>query len=147
MTQGNHTVTIRRNINAPRNTVFDAFRDPEALAQWFSPNPSIRVQVLAFDFRDGGTFRIFYHMPDGTQKGVGGIYSSITPPDELNFTWIWEEPDPHAGLETHVRVQLLDKGDDTEVVLTHTKLPSEDVATHHGEGWKGILEGLNNHIG
>ena len=142
MTEQPHTAIVRRHIKADRQAVFDAFRQSDSLAKWFSPNPNINVEVLDFNFHDGGAYRICYHMPDGSKKGVGGVYDGIAPPNELSFTWIWEEPDPHAGLQTHVRVQLLEKDDETEVVLTHTKLPSDDVATHHGEGWKGILDGL-----
>lgn len=142
MKQPNHSAIIRRRINMPRSKVFDAFCTSEALVKWFSPSPSISIEILEFKFRDGGTFRICYYMPDGSKKGVRGTYDGIAPPDELSFTWVWDEPDPHAGLETHVKIQLLEKGDETEIILTHTKLPSEDVATHHGEGWKGILDGL-----
>ena len=142
MMTSTHTATIRRQIKADRSRVFDAFTKPDALAKWFSPNPSISVEVLEFNFTAGGAYRICYHMPDGSKKGVGGTYDVIAPPNELSFTWIWEEPDPHAGLKTHVRVQFVEKGPLTEVILTHSKLPSEDVAAHHRQGWEGILDGL-----
>ena len=143
MTEIMHTITVRRVIRARRESVFDAFSKSEALTQWFSPSPDISVEVLTFEFTPEGRFRLRYTMPDGVQPVVGGVYEEIARPDRLAFSWIWEPPYPHADVQTRVLIQFVDKGDATEVVLTHDRLPSEEAGQHHADGWEGIFDRLS----
>lgn len=53
----------------------------------------------------------------------------ILPPRRLVFTWTWEPPNPHAGLETLVTVKLPASGRGTEVVITHVRFPSAAART------------------
>jgi Activator of Hsp90 ATPase homolog 1-like protein len=41
---------------------------------------------------------------------------------------------------TTVTIDFLDKGDSTEVVVTHKDLPSEEAANNHNFGWTSSLE-------
>ena len=143
MTEAQRSITLRRLIPARRQQIFDAFRRAEALAQWFTPRPDISVEVLSFAFAPGGGFRLRYTMPDGLRKLVGGTFDLIEAPERLAFSWIWEAPDPHAGIPTRVLVRLLEKGDSTEVVLTHDRLPSEEAGLRHAAGWEGTLDRLD----
>ena len=143
MTHSLHTITVRRVIRARRESVFDAFSRAEALTQWFSPSPDISVEVLAFEFAPEGRFRLRYTMPDGVQPVVGGVYEEIKRPDRLAFSWVWEPPYLHADIQTRVQIQFLDKGDATEVVLTHDRLTSEEAGIHHADGWNGIFDRLS----
>ena len=142
MTLPEHAVTVRRLIPAGRQRVFDAFSRADALTEWFSPSPEISVEVLAFAFAPEGRFRLRYRMPGDVLKVVEGAFEVIAPPEQLAFSWVWEAPDPHAGVPTRVVVRFLDKGDATEVVLTHERLPSEEAGARHAEGWEGTLDHL-----
>lgn len=137
------SVTLRRTYNAKKEDIFKAFQSAEALTQWFSPRPDIPVEFLEFAFRSQGKFRIRFTMADGMQLIVGGVYEKIAPPDELVFSWIWEEPDQHAGIATRVHVQFLEKGTNTEVLLTHDKLPTKEACERHALGWEGSLNRLD----
>jgi uncharacterized protein YndB with AHSA1/START domain len=53
-----------RLINAPREQVFDAFRDPSRLAQWWGPKGFTNT-FQEFDLRPGGAWRFIMHGPDG----------------------------------------------------------------------------------
>ena len=143
MTKPLHSITVRRLIPACRERVFDAFSRSDALAQWFTPRPDVAVEVLAFEFVPQGSFRLRYTMPDGAHKLVGGAYELIAPPDRLAFSWIWEPPDPHAGIPTRVLVRFLEQGDATEVVMTHDRLPSKESCPRYVTGWEGTLANLD----
>ena len=135
-----YAFTVRRLVKADRLRVFDAFSRAEAVAQWFKPSADISVEVLAFEFVEGGSYRLRYTMPDGTRPVLRGTYERIAPPEELIFSWVWEPPDVHADMPTRVHARLLDKGGATEIVITHEKVPSEEVGLRHAAGWEGGLD-------
>jgi uncharacterized protein YndB with AHSA1/START domain len=139
-----HSITVRRLISANQECVFNAFRDPKLLSQWFTPNADISVEVLAFDFSAQGTFRLRYTMPDGTYPIIGGAYEIIEKPHRIVFSWVWEEPDIHANISTRVVVQLVKKNERTEVVINHQQLPSQDACNRYEKGWEGMLGQLQN---
>ncbi|MEL6965360.1 MAG: SRPBCC domain-containing protein, partial [Pseudomonadota bacterium] len=114
-----HALVVRRVIHAPRERIFAAFSRSDLLAQWFTPSAEISLEVLDFNFVAAGRFRLRYNMPDGRRPVVGGSYERIEPPREIILSWIWEAPDPLAGIPMRVLFQFLEKDDVTEVVITH----------------------------
>lgn len=134
--------TVRRLIKVDRARVFDAFGRSEALAHWFTPSEDVSLEVLAFEFVPMGGFRLRYTMPDGARLVVGGAYELIAPPEKLAFSWIWEAPDPHADIPTRVLIRFLEKGDSTEVVVTHSQLASKEDCTLSTAAWECTLDNL-----
>ncbi len=139
-----HSITVRRLIPANQECVFNAFRDPKLLPQWFTPHADISVEVLAFAFSLQGGFRLRYSMPDGTHPIVAGMYEIIEKPHRIVFSWVWEEPDIHANISTRVVVQLVKKNERTEVIINHEQLPSQDACSRYEKGWAGMLNQLQN---
>lgn len=137
-----HTTTVRRLIKADQTRLFAAFSKAEMIEQWFSPSADITVEVLQFDFTVGGRYRFRYAMPDGSFPTLGGGFELIKSPAKLAFTWVWEEPDPHANIPTRVSVELHVKGSATEIVLTHSQIPTEEIADRHAVGWKATFDHL-----
>ena len=141
-----HTATVRRVVKANRARVFNAFSNASALKQWFSPSADISIEILQFNFVVGGKYRFRYAMPDGSNPVLGGTYHAIKPPEQLVFTWVWEAPDVHAEIPTQVCVELFEKGDNTEIVLTHRQIPSQEMATRHAAGWEATFDQLEKSI-
>lgn len=75
---------LTRTFDAPRDLVWKAWTDPEALAQWWGPKGA-SIRVAAFDLRPGGSF--LYAMAQGDQPDVWAkfTYREITPPERLSF--------------------------------------------------------------
>ncbi|MBX2853867.1 MAG: SRPBCC domain-containing protein [Rhodobacteraceae bacterium] len=138
------SIEIRRRYPANRDRVARAFASAEALERWFAPDPAIVIDVTTFVFREGGEFRIQYVMPSGELQSVLGQYTKINLPSELSFTWRWEAPDPHADIETFVEIQFLQRGSETEILLVHHRLATEDKRSRHLSGWRQTLSGLNH---
>ena len=65
-------------------------RSPKAelVARWLTPSREIRLTVLAFDFREGGSYRFAYHVPGAATVIVAGSYSVIKPPSKIVFSWV-----------------------------------------------------------
>ena len=148
-------VVIRRTFSAPREVVFRAWTEPEHLKRWFAPSDDYSTPVIEVDLRVGGRYRIGMLRPDGgacgprsegTASGAGvkyvsGIYQVIQPFDKLVFTWAWETIGMMAD-ETRVTVEFFDQGRQTEVVLTHERLPNQEQRDRHAHGWNGCLDRL-----
>jgi uncharacterized protein YndB with AHSA1/START domain len=134
-------LVVRRMLPAPREEVFAAWLDPVSLAAFMRPGDVARVTV-AVDPRVGGKFRIVMHKGGGDVEHWGE-YLVIEPPARLSFTWI----SANTALQpTLVTVELTERGDETELVLTHRRLPPEQVEAHR-KGWSDIVRKLESAIG
>jgi uncharacterized protein YndB with AHSA1/START domain len=137
-------LVVRRVVPAPRERVFAAWLDPASLAQWMTPGEATEAFVEA-DPRVGGSFRIVMrHGRRGNRDYEHrGEYLAIQPPSLLSFTWISEATDHQP---TVVTVELLERGSDTEVVITHRRLPPTQLDSHR-QGWTDVLRKLAEVMG
>jgi uncharacterized protein YndB with AHSA1/START domain len=127
-------LVIKRTLRAGRRRVFSALSDPAKMAQWFYGMETGQARVTS-DFRVGGKYAI--EMFNDQQRCVPtGEYVEIVPPEKLVFTW------SNEGLvkSSKVTIELFEKGNHTELVLTH-ELP-RDVVEPHQHGWTNCLDHL-----
>jgi uncharacterized protein YndB with AHSA1/START domain len=129
------TAIARREIAAPAAELFDAWLDPAKLAAWMRPFDTERADVT-LDPRVGGEFEIVMHTPKGAVPHTGA-YQEITRPRRIVFTWNSPFAGDHGSLVT---VDFNARGRATEVVITHERLPSEEMVKAHSGGWNGILD-------
>jgi uncharacterized protein YndB with AHSA1/START domain len=130
-------LVVRRVIPIRRERVFDAWLDPVRLARFMCPTTAKRA-TAEVDPRVGGRFRIVMFHPDVDADGVAhtGEYLLIDRPSRLSFTWESHFTD---GLTTVVTIDFIERGKDTEVVLTHDRLPPQAIEAHR-RGWTDILQ-------
>ena len=130
------TVGISRTIPAPREAVFAAWLDADGMRAWMCPG-DVKETDAEIDPRVGGRFRIVMHGAENDYE-MTGEYVEIAPPARLAFTRVSHTT---AG-DSLVTIELHDRGEETELVLTHERLPSAEVAAQHEGGWTSILEKL-----
>lgn len=135
-------VDVRRQLNAAPGVVFGTFADPLLVSRWLKPSVDVRLDVLAFDFRAGGAYRLAYHVPGGQVMHVNGVFRAIDPPSRLVFSWNIEPPDEHAGIQSEVRVSITPHGAGCELHIRHINLSRPGASERHAEGWKGALDNL-----
>jgi uncharacterized protein YndB with AHSA1/START domain len=75
---------ISRVFNAPRDLVWKAWTDPEALAQWWGPKGS-QIRVIKLDVRPGGIFHYAMAFQPGRDIFGRFIYREIAAPQRLVF--------------------------------------------------------------
>ena len=127
-------LVLRRVFAAPRERVFRAWIEPQALERWFRPK-GMAVTVQALDARVGGAFR--FETENGS--AIFGVYLRVVPPEQLVFTY---SGDAIQGRETVVTLDFLDQGQLTEVVLTHEGLSAPDLRAVFAGGWPSVLDAL-----
>jgi uncharacterized protein YndB with AHSA1/START domain len=132
-------VRISRIIDAPREDVFRAWTEPEQIRIWWGPG-AFTCPEAAVDLRPGGSYRFAMQPTEGDRFIVGGTYREVQPPARLVYTWRWETGPAADGSESLVTVEFLDKGERTELVLTHGELPETHTPEPYKMGWDGGLD-------
>ena len=126
-----------RLLPAPPQEVFAAWTDPDSLSEWLCPGTTT-VAEARLDARVGGCFRIV--MRTASQDIVHtGEYREVRPPERLVFTW---RSTMLGEAETLVTVELHPDGEQTQLILTHERLPDESARTSHSQGWTSALDKL-----
>jgi uncharacterized protein YndB with AHSA1/START domain len=128
----NHSFKINRLIKAPLEKVFTALTNQEELAEYTGD--------CIIELKKGGKLEMF----DGWVKGE---VKEFEPNKKFVYTWKaseWDEATP-ASLVVYT---FSSKGNDTEVVLEHTNLPTDKEAKSHEEGWEDFVFGpLEDYLG
>jgi uncharacterized protein YndB with AHSA1/START domain len=132
-------VTVRRTFDADRKTVFEAWTDPDAIADWFG-GATAEILSAVVDLRVGGAWQLTAR-DRGLMGTVRGIYREVEPPARLVYTWSWDPP-AGPGTESLVTVEFREVGDGTEIVITHEGLVTEQGVAFHEQGWTDSLEEL-----
>jgi uncharacterized protein YndB with AHSA1/START domain len=138
---------VVRTLQARRAEVFDAWTDPERLRAWWGP-PGITVSEVHADLRVGGSYRIVMTAPGSAPRVLVWTFREIAPPDRLVYAWHWAEG-PEGTVESIVTVRFRDRGERTEVEVTHTGFDDDSVRDNHAQGWLGCLGELDktlNHM-
>jgi uncharacterized protein YndB with AHSA1/START domain len=74
-----------------------------------------------------------------SSREVSGTYVQVDRPRKLVFTWIGPLTN---NVNTLVTVELNPCGDETDLVLTHERLPTPAICEGHTRGWRNILDHL-----
>lgn len=138
------SLTLKRRLKAPPAKVFNAWADPEKLAQWFGPAHTVQDTVRAeMDVRPGGRFRVRFATDEGQSHEIGGAYKEVVPDKRLVFTWAWHTTPERESLVT---ITLAPDGDGTLLTLHHEQFFDEQARDGHQRGWTGTLEKLDRYL-
>jgi len=150
-TTASETVQLKHHFTASPEQVFAAWSEPEALNQWFGPH-SHHCKVEQFDFKTGGKYQIRMiptgevddpdcHGDTSEDSVCAGQFVEISNPSRIVMSFNWIENGADMG-ETLLSIDILSAGDGTDLILTHEKIPTEELREAHQGGWQGSLECL-----
>lgn len=147
-----YSLQVRRTFPVPRERIFALWSQPEQLEQWMGRvDPRNVVKYREFDFRVGGRHLFENRTPDGIVFLNRGEYLEIKPLEKIRFTWAWEQLDA-AGKKigevdgTVLTVEFFNRGDSTEVVLTHERFTDPAMRDRHDAGWNACFDRLGERI-
>ena len=132
------SLTVSRKIAAPAERVFNAWLNPEKIAEFMRPMPGMEAPDVKNDPVEGGAFEIIMKAGDDTIPHKG-IYKEINRHSRLVFTW----ESPFSIEDSTVTLDFNEVDGATDVTLTHVKFPSEESRDNHNSGWTQILETLS----
>lgn len=134
-------LTISRIFDAPRESVWRAYVEPEQLVEFFAPvGLSIPLDRLTMDVRVGGAFEFtMIDDTDGTEYPNKGTVVEVVEPERLAF----EEPE--IGLLT--TITLTDLGDGrTEITVHQTNVPDPYLTDEALAGFSSSFDRLAAHL-
>ena len=135
-------VEIERSFNAPLDTVFRAFTEPDALGKWGVGRTYENISV-DIDLRVGGViYQRVLAKDDGVIWTFFGVYTEVEEQKKLAYTFDWktdwrEEPSPNS-----VEIEFFDRGDSTEIKIVHADVSLAAVETTK-KHWAEFLDLLS----
>ena len=137
------TLVVRRTIRATPERLFDAWTRPEELKKWWGPT-GVTCTDAVVDLGVGGRYRIANRFPNGDVVWITGEFEVVERPHRLVYSW-------RLGTDTQtperVSVTFVARAGNTEVTVTHERIPSIPVRDVHEQGWFGCLNGLAIFLG
>ncbi len=113
---GTQEIVITRSFDAPRELVFKAFTDADAVRQWWGLN-STETVVDQLEARPGGRWRFVQRDGDGNEFGFHGVYHDLEAPERIVYTFEFEGMPGHVLLET-----LVFEDQDGRTLMTDTSV-------------------------
>lgn len=116
---------ISRTFDAPRDLVWNAWSEPERLAQWWGPK-GCKLKVGSLEFRPGGIFHYGMEWQAGKMMWGRFVYREIVPPERLVFVNSFSDEDKKITrapfsetwpLEILNNLTLTERGGKTELML------------------------------
>ena len=140
---------VSRHVNAPREKVYSAFVDANAVGTWMVPN-GMTSHVHAFEGREGGSFRISltYDAPTATGKTSAhtdtyhGRFVKLVPNEQVVEVVEFETTDPALRGEMMITITLADADGGTDVLAVHDGLPRGVSTADNEAGWRSSLAKL-----
>ena len=130
-----------RVFDAPRELVWQAWTDPDQLAQWWGP-AGIHTprESIEMDVRPGGVFRLTMVMDDGSAEFPSDMrYTVVEPMDRLGHAW--EGQRGLGGGESTMTFKDLD-GTKTELTMNYAGYATEVMAGFMVQGTGQQLDKL-----
>jgi len=131
-------VVMKRVLPCSKRQLFDAWSKPAVMMQWFfaSQQPKAPSSVNS-SFTVGGDYEVIMHLQSGDFRHHGN-YRAINRYHHIAFTW-----NSHLVEDSLVELDFRELSPNrTELTLTHTQFPSEEVRGKHIDGWGGCLDNL-----
>ena len=140
-----------RIVRAPREALYAAFLDPDALVQWLPPGEMTGV-IHDFDARVGGGYRmsLFYppdaaHTPGKTAEHEDQVrvrFVELAPPSRIVQAVTFVTDDPSLKGEMTMTVIFEDTPGGTDLTLSFENLPPGVRPQDNDEGARLSLEQL-----
>lgn len=141
---GSRVDTASVIVAATPEQVFHAFSDPEALVAWLPPG-NMKGRILAYDFREGGRYRIELTYAEDVPAGVGkttgrtdisrGCFLQIVPGKRIVQTVEFESEDASFAGEMQLSWSFEAQFGATRVTIVATNVPPGITKADHDAGF------------
>jgi uncharacterized protein YndB with AHSA1/START domain len=140
-----------RVIGAPPDVIYQAFARPASLMRWLPPS-GMSGEVLEYDFRDGGHYRIELRYNDKTGAGPGrttsrtditkGRFLELLHGRRITQSVEFESSDPTFAGEMTLTWLFEPAQEGSIVTVTAENVPSGISKADHDAGLKSSLDHL-----
>ncbi|HSF32288.1 MAG TPA: SRPBCC family protein [Candidatus Tectomicrobia bacterium] len=157
MTDANSAASTQtsRVIQAPRDALYRAFTDPQALAVWLPPE-DMTGTVHVFDARVGGGYQmsLFYPASEQVYRGktaeredrFTARFVELTPPARIVQVVAFDSADPAFAGQMTMVVTFEERDGGTDVTIVCEHIPSGIRPEDNEAGCRASLEKLARYL-
>jgi len=138
-------LVIVRIFDAPPEMVYQAWVDPEQVAEWYGPK-GLNLSHIEMDVRPGGKWRKCMRSAEGKEYWRWGVYRDVVPNRRLAFTYYSDDIHATPDHEMLVTVTFEKLASKTKVTLRQTALESAASRDSHKFGWTSTFERLGEFL-
>jgi uncharacterized protein YndB with AHSA1/START domain len=123
--ENDRVLVLEREFDAPRELVFQMFKEAEHLKHWWGPK-GWEVPVCKIDFRPGGIWHYCMKCVDknqgdfyGMESWGKGVYSEIVEPERIIYTDYFSDAEGKVNESlpsTDVTLEFVDLGGRTKLI-------------------------------
>lgn len=96
---------------------------------------------------EGGEYEMIMVSLENKEHAAHGVFGTIDLPNRLTLSWTWQHEGEMQGLATFLDLKFNATADGaSELQLTHTMLPNDEMADAHAGGWQGAFECLEEYL-
>ncbi|MDR7317704.1 SRPBCC domain-containing protein [Brevibacillus nitrificans] len=146
--ENERVLVLERVFDAPRELVFQMFKEPEHLKRWWGPR-GWEVPVCSIDFRPGGVWHYCMKCVDqnqgdffGMESWGKGVYAEIVEPEKIVYTDYFADAEGNVNEElpsTKVTLEFIDLEGKTKLVNRGEYVSAEALKTVID---MGMLQGI-----
>ncbi|NKL79781.1 SRPBCC family protein [Rhizobium leguminosarum] len=149
------STTVSRFIAAPRERIYRAFLDADAVATWLPPG-TMKGIVHAFQGREGGAFSMSLVYPDETSHPgktsdktdkFQGRFAKLVPDERIVWATVFDSEDEGFSGEMTVTTILSPADGGTDVGMVCDDIPSGIRLEDNEEGCRSTLDKLAAFVG
>jgi uncharacterized protein YndB with AHSA1/START domain len=131
-----NAITIHADVNAPVETAWECYTDPEHVVKWNNASPDWHTPDARNDLRTGGEFVYRMESKDGSEGfDFGGKYDDVKENELIAYT-----------MGDGRRVKVTFKPSNTGTIVTVTFEPEQENSHDFQKaGWQGILNNFKEH--
>jgi uncharacterized protein YndB with AHSA1/START domain len=135
--EGKPAITIRATINAPIETVWNAWNEPESIKQWNFASDEWCAPKAENDLRVDGSFTYRMEARDGSMGfDFGGKYTEVEQHEKI--VYMLED-------DRVVKIQFIADGDKTDIIETF-QAEDENTLELQKSGWQAILNNFKKYV-
>jgi uncharacterized protein YndB with AHSA1/START domain len=151
--ENDRVLVLERIFDAPRELVFNMFKEPEHLKQWWGPN-GWELPVCNVDFRSGGVWHYCMKCVDqnqgdyyGMESWGKGVYKEIIEPGKIVYVDSFSDSEGNvneAMPSTTITLEFIDLDGKTKLINRAEYVSAEALKTVTDMGMiQGITETWN----
>ncbi|WP_158891336.1 SRPBCC family protein [Amycolatopsis anabasis] len=116
---GTPFIEMRREFDATPAQVFRAYTEPELVVQWLGPR-DLKMDLLEFDARPGGSYRYVHRDDQGNEYGFRGVFHTVLDGERIIQTFEFEGAPGQVTLE----YATFEERNGRTLLRTHAVFPS-----------------------
>jgi len=113
-----NTVKLHRVLRAPKERIYKAFIDPDAMSKWLPPN-GFTGKVHEMNATVGGSYKMsFTNFSTGSSHSFGGTYLELKPGELIKHTDKFDDPNLPGEMVVTIKLKTVLVGTDVEIEQT-----------------------------